>query len=236
MDGLGAFARGQYWPVEVTGIIGTKSYYSHDFVVTPRRRSGTMTEEQKERRAAYERRYGRPEPRALTRDVLGLMRASFPEDARIQLRTDEKREYATALKRLQNPQIEHHTTSSKEPRTPKNPLFAVNAHHMFVRHSGSNHKRETIAFSKCFKSVVWRHAIFQVWRNLVKSASERDPRQTPAQRLGVTSRKWTVEGLLESAQFVTRTVLRRPVVEAYFGIEPRPFSLMMAGGRKTARA
>lgn len=226
LDGLGAFARGQYWPLEITGIVGAHTYYSHDFVVTPRRRSGTMTEEQKRRRARYERRLGRPEPGALTRDVLELMRATLPRDRPIELRSDEKREYRVALRRLEHPGIEHRTTHSKAPRTPHNPLFAVNAHHMFMRHSASNHKRETIAFSKCFKSVVWRHAIFQVWQNLVKGASERDAKRTPAQRLGVASKRWTVGELLEVKLAVTRMKLRPRIFDLYFGVEPRPFSAM----------
>jgi len=229
MDGLGSFARGQYWPVEVTGIVGSSSYYSHDFVVTPRRRSGSMTDEQKKKREAYEAKLGRPDPGALRKDVLELMEAALPEATPVELRTDEKTEYATALNRLQNPDIEHLTTHSKEPRIPKNPLFAVNAHHELLRHSGSNHKRETIAFSKCFKSVVWRHAIFQVWKNLVKGASERDPRRTPAQRLGITSKKWTVGELLDLKLSVTRMKLRKRVFDAYFGLEPRPFSAMTWG-------
>jgi hypothetical protein len=64
MDGLGTFAGGQYWPLELTGLVGTRSYYSHDFVVTERRRAGTMTELQKKRRAAYEEKLGRPDPKA----------------------------------------------------------------------------------------------------------------------------------------------------------------------------
>jgi hypothetical protein len=184
MDGLGTFAGGQYWPLELTGLVGTRSYYSHDFVVTERRRAGTMTELQKKRRAAYEEKLGRPDPKALTRDVLELLRTNLPAQGRIELRTDEKSEYRTALKRLQHPELEHQTTHSKAPRTAKNPLFAINAHHMFVRHSGANHKRETVAFSKRIQAVIHRHAIFQVWRNLVKAASERRPTKTPAQRLG----------------------------------------------------
>ncbi len=226
MDGLGAFARGQYWPVEITGIVGTKSYYSHDFVVTPRRRGGTMTEQQKKRRAEYEKRLGRPDPKALLHDLVELLESNLSGDEEVELRTDDHKTYPRALKRLQSRRIEHLTTSSKEPRTPRNPLFAINAHHMFLRHSGSNHKRETVAFSKCFKSVVWRHAIFQVWQNLVKSASERDPSSTPAQRLGVTSKRWRVGELLRLELSVTRMKLRRRVFDAYFGVEPRPFSAM----------
>jgi hypothetical protein len=244
LDGLGSFARGQYWPLEITGLVGSRSYYSHDFVVTALRRSGSMTRRQKKRREAYEKRYGRPDPGALRKDVLELMEAALPEAALseatgpeakepaampIELRTDEKRQYKAALKRLRRPGIAHRTTHSKAPRTPTNPLFAVNTHHALLRHSASNHKRETVAFSKCFKSVVWRHAIYQVWQNLVKSASERDPTQTPAQRLGVTSKRWRVSELLELKLSVTRMAMRSRVLEAYLGVEPGPFSEMARG-------
>jgi hypothetical protein len=88
---------------------------------------------------------------------------------------------------------------------------------MFLRHSGANHKRETIAFSKRIQGVIYRHAIFQVWQNLVKPAAERDPTTTPAQRLGVTDRKWTVAELLAVRRFPTRCSMRRRVVEYYWG-------------------
>jgi hypothetical protein len=140
----------------------------------------------------------------LTRDVQELLRTNLPTKGRVELRTDEKSEYRTALKRLQHPEIEHETTHSKAPRTAKNPLFAINAHHMFVRHSGANHKRETVAFSKRIQAVIHRHAIFQVWRNLVKAASERQPTKTPAQRLGITDAPWSVGRILEKRLFPHR--------------------------------
>lgn len=224
MDGLGSFAGGQYWPVEITGLVGAGSYYSHDFTVTWKRRSGTMTEEQKKRRAAYEKRYGRPDPQALLEDVTELLEAALPEEGLIELRTDEKPEYATALRRLQHPGIEHLTTHSKAPRTPRNPLFAINAHHMLLRHSGANHKRETIAFSKRIQSVIYRHVIYQVWQNLVKAASERDPqRLTPAQRLGVTDKRWTIAELLAVRRQPTRRALRGRVADYYWGRVRSPF-------------
>jgi hypothetical protein len=218
MDGLGSFAGGQYWPVELTGLIGADSYYSHDFVVTERRRGGTMTELQKKRRAAYEKTLGRPDPKALTADVQELLRTNLPVQGRIELRTDEKSEYRTALKRLHHPEVEHNTTHSKAPRTAKNPLFAINAHHMFVRHSGANHKRETVAFSKRIQAVIHRHAIFQVWRNLVKAASERQATEgTPAQRLGVTDAPWSVGRVLQTRLFPRRIELPERVLRSYRG-------------------
>ena len=218
LDGLGTFAGGQYWPLELTGLIGAASYYSHDFVVTERRRGGTMTELQKKRRAAYEEKLGRPDPKALSRDVQELLRTNLPAEGPIELRTDEKSEYRTALKRLGNPRIRHETTHSKAPRTAKNPLFAINAHHMFVRHSGANHKRETVAFSKRIQAVIHRHAIFQVWRNLVKVASERQPQKgTPAQRLGITRVRWSIERVLRARLFVSRIELPERVQRTYQG-------------------
>jgi transposase-like protein len=229
LDGLRAFAGGQYWPVEVTGLIGARSYYSHDFTVTEMRRSGSMTDEQKRRRARYERTLGRPDPRGLLEDVVELLRANLPCQGPVELRTDDHKTYPRALRGVQGPEIEHHTTSSKEPRTPKNPLFAINAHHGFLRHSGSNHKRETIAFSKRIQAVIYRHAVFQVWRNLVKPASLRDPRQTPAQRLGVTDRRWTVRELLSVRRLPTRRRLRQRVEDYYWG---RQRSRFLRGERR----
>jgi hypothetical protein len=229
MDGLGTFAGGQYWPLEITGLIGAKSYYSHDFTVSEQRRSGSMTvseqrrsgsmtDAQKRRRADYEKRLGRPDSRALLRDLTDLLAASLPAEGRVELRTDDHKAYPRALRRLDGPQVEHLTTSSKAPRTPKNPLFAVNTHHMFLRHSAANQKRETIAFSKRIQAVIYRHSIFQVWQNLVKPAAERDPaRRTPAQRLGVSDRRWTIGELLAIRRLPTRTRLRKRVADSYWG-------------------
>jgi transposase-like protein len=223
IDGLVTFAGGQYWPLELTGLVGTRSYYSHDFIVTERRRAGTMIELQKKRRAAYEEKFGRPDPKGLTKDVLEILRTNLPAEGRIELRTDEKSEYRTALKHLQRPEIRHSTTHSKAPRTAKNPLFAINAHHMFVRHSAANHKRETVAFSKRIQAVIHRHAIFQVWRNLVKSASERRPGETPAQRLGLTKTPWTVGRVLRTRLFVRRIEMPERVRRCYQGQNPSRF-------------
>jgi len=216
MDGLGSFAGGQYWPLELTGLVGAASSYSHDFVVTELRRGGAMTELQKKRRSAYEEKLGRPDPRRLTLDVLELLRTNLPGKGRIELRTDEKSEYRTALKRLEHPELEHRTTHSKAPRTARNPLFAINAHPMFVRHSAANHKRETVAFSKRIQAVIHRHAIFQVWRNLGTPASERRPPATPAQRLGITNAPWSVGQVLRARLFPHRIQLPERIQRGYW--------------------
>ncbi|MEZ4279672.1 MAG: hypothetical protein R3F21_08695 [Myxococcota bacterium] len=89
---------------------------------------------------------------------------------------------------------------------------------MFVRHSGANHKRETVAFSKRIQAVIHRHAIFQVWRNLVKVASERQPTKgTPAQRLGITRVRWSIGRVLRARLFVSRIEIPEHVQRSYQG-------------------
>ena len=44
-------------------------------------------------------------------------------------------------------------------RTPQNPLFPVNLSDLLIRHTGGNHKRETIAFSKRRQGALYRIAV-----------------------------------------------------------------------------
>ena len=81
--------------------------------------------------------------------------------------------------------LTHATTRSTVARTPHNPLFPVNLLDLLIRHSSANHKRETIAFSKRRQSAAERLFVLVVWRNYLKSFSERKRDATPAQRLGI---------------------------------------------------
>jgi hypothetical protein len=89
-------------------------------------------------------------------------------------------------------------TPSKQARTPANPLFPVNLLDLLIRHTGANHKRETIAFSKRRQGAAERMAILQVWRNFMKSFSEKKGGASPAERLGL------MEGKLEVGELLSR--------------------------------
>ena len=217
IDGLRSFAGGQYWPFEITSMVAGDSYYAFDFSFSERRRSGSMTTRQKKRRTHHEQVLGRPDPRGLRKDVLELLAANLPAGRPIVLRSDEENAYPWALGKLGHPDILHERTSSKAPRTPNNPLFPINAHHAFLRHSGSNHKRETIAFSKRNAGAIWRHAVFQVWLNFVKQASERKRDGSPAQRLGLIHRRFEASDLLAARLFPARMKLRARVRQYYLG-------------------
>ena len=105
-----------------------------------------------------------------------------PRPQSLVLHTDEHRDYPRAIARASHLDITHRTISSRAARTPANPIFSVNLNDMLTRHTGANHKRETIAFPKRRQMAIWRMAVFMVWRNYMKWASERRRHDTPAMR------------------------------------------------------
>jgi hypothetical protein len=124
---------------------------------------------------------------------------------RLVLQTDEHRDYPRAL--AQQPhlaQVEHRTVSSRAARTPHNPLFAINLLDLLIRHSGANHKRETIAFSKRRQSAAERLWLLVVWRNYVKSFSERKRDATAAMRLGVCAGRHRLAAIFTQRLFPGR--------------------------------
>jgi hypothetical protein len=111
-------------------------------------------------------------------------------------------------------------TPGRALRTPHNPLFPVNLLDLLIRHSSANHKRETIAFSKRRQSAIERLWILVVWRNAMKSFSERRRDATPAQRLGLLQRRLGVDEVLAERLFVSRTALPARWTSYYWRTTP----------------
>jgi transposase-like protein len=207
LDGFVSFEYSQYHPTEVHTLVGAHSHYVYGITESELRRSGRMTARQRRRRAGLEARYGRPDPGSRAREVAALLRIVAPEGQGLELHSDEHPDYPRALRRVPHLRVRHRVTSSRRVRTARNPLFAVNLWDLLVRHSGANHKRETIAFSKRRQSAVERLWVLVVWRNLVKSFSERKRDGSPAMRLGLEERRWTVEEVLRERRFPARVGL-----------------------------
>ena len=221
LDGLQTFEYSQYWPCDFNLLIGADSHYLHGFMDAELRRSGRMTERQKAKRKRLEEAFGRPEGCATQSAVEELLAMRIPEGAHVTLRSDEHGAYPRAIRRLRNRTIDHRRTSSKQARTPLNPLFAVNVADMFIRHSSSNHKRETIAFSKRRQAAAERLAVFQVWRNFVKAASERDPKgPSPAQRAGIAERRLGLADIFHRRLFPTLIELPERLRQYYWRLVP----------------
>jgi len=216
LDGFRSFESGHYWPFDLNHLVG-ESHFVYGFNEAELRRSGAMRPGQRRHRARLEARHGRPSPRATRRAVEELVERIVPRGARVVIRSDEHPAYARAFRRLRARgwRIHHPTTSSRAARTPRNPLFPVNLADLLLRHSGSNHKRETIAFSKRRQGAMDRMAIFVVWRNYVKSLSERRRDAPPGVVLGVIDRALGVEEILGRRLFAFRTELRGWLARCY---------------------
>ena len=220
-DGFESFEFSQYWPSHLNTVVGAESHFHYTTTVAELRRKGSMKPRQKARREVLETRYGRPDPKSIEKASAQALALAVPAGSgEVVLRTDEHRAYPRALQRLSDRTFAQQQTSSKAPRTKDNPLWPVNLLHLLMRHSGANHKRETIAWSKRNQSMLWRDALHRVWRNYVKHFSERKKQGTPAMRLGLMKRPLPWSEILAERLFVTRMTLQQPLDTYYWGRIP----------------
>jgi hypothetical protein len=201
LDSFQSFEYSQDHPTLFHLVTGSNSHFTYGFTDSELRRSGRKTEAQKRRCARVERQFGRPDPRATRKDVAAVLAIVAPRAQHLTLHSDEHQEYPRAIRSLRHLVVDHRTVSSRAARTSRNPLFPVNLLDLLIRHSGANHKRETIAFSKRRQGACDRMWIFLVWRNWMKSFSERKRDATPAMRAGLADRALTFDELVERRLF-----------------------------------
>jgi transposase-like protein len=200
LDGLRTLESGSYWPFDLHLLVGP-SHYVYGFNDAELRRSGTLRPGQRRHRARLEQRFGRPDPQATRKAVEELVARVVPRGASAVLRSDDHPSYPRALARLSGRRLRHETTSSRAARTARNPLFPVNLADLLLRHGSANHKRKTIAFSKRRQGALYRAAIWVVWRNYVKPASERRRSPPPAVTLGIVAQQLSVDEILARRLF-----------------------------------
>jgi hypothetical protein len=95
-------------------------------------------------------------------------------------------------------------------------MFPVDQLHQLLRHTCSDHKRETIAFGRRLESILGRAHLMAVWKNFIKSRSERAPdRSTPAMRLGLARDPWTWDRILSQRLFPTREPVTEVALKLY---------------------
>ena len=156
VDGFESFEYSQYFPCHFHLATGRESWFLYHFTDSPLRRKGRMTKKQKKRRVELESLLGRPDPKAIEKDMMeliGTVVAKMQKKGAVEIHCDEHRAYPRAVRRLRHerpelPEVILKTISSKAPRTARNPLFSINRTDLLIRHCSANHKRETIAFSK----------------------------------------------------------------------------------------
>ena len=215
VDGFESFELSQYFPLHhhLAVVKGTDFFVY--FTDSELRRKGRMTAAQKRRRRQLEAERGRPDPKAIEKDMLELLQVVLQGVEEAIVYSDDHPAYKRSIKRLAVA-VRHLITSGKDRRDNRSPLWEVNLLDLLIRHCCANHRRETIAWSKRRQASAERLVILLVWRNYMKGRREKDRRSaTPAMEMGMLEEPLTVEGLLSERLFRTRVELP-PRWSAYY--------------------
>ena len=219
LDHFETFEFSQDLPFGVATAVGQRSWFVYGLDPAPHRRAGRVSPAQRRRLSARPRRRMRGGYRGSTTRTLDRLLALGPGPLR--LVADDHPSYravVAAHPARSRIRLETHrnpvrgpkgSPRSAEARARDQALFAVDLLHLLIRHSQAAHRRETIAFGRRLNAVTERLFVLAVWRNFVKSRSERHPDgTTPATRLGLTDRAWTWENVLARRRFPDRENLR----------------------------
>jgi len=201
VDGFESFELSQYYPMHLNLAIEKDTDFIVYFTDSELRRKGRMTPQQKIRRCQLERQFGRPDPQAIRKDMTELLTVSLAGQTQATVYSDDHKSYPPAIRRV-NCRITHDVTSSKVRRTRSNPLWEVNLADLLLRHSGANHRRETIAWSKRRQAAAEHMFLFVAWRNFVKGRREKvRGSPTPAMARGMATSAYTVDDIFAERIF-----------------------------------
>jgi hypothetical protein len=204
--------------------VGATSWFVYDVDFAPHRGSGRPPDRQPAERAVPNRSY----VASVRRTVQALLPKAFPPN-RLRLIVDGRVDYPAALKRsglTDRVPLSVYPNPKRGPKgTPRSPeaiardlaMFPIDALHQLIRHSNAEHKRETIAFGRRLESIVGRAHLIAIWKNFIKSRSERRPdRTTPAMKLGLTDTRWRWERIFARRLFTKRLRLSESTIKLYW--------------------
>jgi hypothetical protein len=219
LDGLRTFAGSQWEPADVNTAVGLKTSYLYDLNAVGLRRSGAMTEKQRQVRAERDARLGVPPAGARVQAVAEQLARLLKVAPRLCLRTDEEPDYARAVAAAPG-KIVHTTVSSRLRRDASNPLWRVNVLHALARHISRPLVRETIAHAKTSAALLDRMWLFLACRNNTKGIRERTvegSRTTPAMLLGLDKKQRRGKALFARRRFPRQVGLPPELETAYLG-------------------
>ena len=215
IDGFETFEYSQYFPIHHHVAVDKETDFFLYFTDSELRRKGRMTAVQKRRRHDLEMKLGRPDPKAIEKDMREVLEVVLEETARATIYSDDHRAYRRSMRPLKT-EIRHRITPGSDHRDKNNSLWVVNLLDNLIRHSSANHKRETIAWSKRRQSSAERMAILLVWRNYMKGRREKSRGSpTPAMERGMMNRRLEIAELLCGRIFRTRCELPPRWAEYY---------------------
>ncbi len=194
--------------------VGSQSWFIYDVDPAPHKGSGRRPDRKAPltKLSASSLSY----VRSIKRTFSGLV-SHLSEGARLTVIVDGRHDYRVAAKtsdlksRLT---VRVYPNPKRGPKgSPRSPeakvrdaaMFPVDQLHQLLRHTCSDHKRETIAFGRRLESIIGRAHLIAVWKNFIKSRSERRPdRTTPAMKVGLADSRWKWERLLSRRLFTER--------------------------------
>ena len=178
-DGFESFCVSQYFPNNITILVGQRSQFVYAVDHATLRRKGRMTPLQKATRARLDRIH-RPDPKAITSSFRVILDEIAPiafDSGRsdITLWTDQKKEYRTAIHSHmpasfldQEERLVHRSISSRAERTRENPLAAVNYLDREIRKDLHEHTRETVCFARNVNNQMDRMTVYVFHHNFLK--------------------------------------------------------------------
>ena len=225
VDGFETFELSQYYPTHFHIAIEPETSFFNHFTDSELRRKGRMTSAQKKRRQQLERRFGRPDPKAVETDMGELVTTVLSGASEATIRSDLHKAYPRAFKRL-SCEVTHRTVSSKDHRDRNNLLWDINRADRMIRHSQSGHMRETLSWPKRRQCASERLAIFVVWWNYGRKRWVKGRHESPAMLRGLTDRILTGKDILRERIFASKQAIPQRWGKYYRGeIETRALGI-----------
>jgi len=215
VDGFESFEYSQYFPIHHHVAVEKGTDFFIHFTDSELRRKGRMTAHQKCRRQEIETTLGRPDPKAIEKDMKQLLEVALGDGRQAIVYSDDHPAYQRSIKGLRT-EVDHRITPGSEHRDVNNSLWEVNLLDLLIRHCNANHKRETIAWSKRRQGSAERLAILLIWRNYMKGRREKERGSpTPAMVRGMMDRPLEIDEFLGGRLFRTRCDLSQRWAEYY---------------------
>lgn len=222
-DHFETFIERQDQALGVGTAVGAESWFVYDVDPAPHKGSGRRPD----RKSVQATRPQKPYVASIRRTFQGLI-AGLSGSERLTCIVDGRLDYRAAVDTgvlKDRIQLAVYPNPKRGPKgTPRSAeaiardwaMFPVDQLHQLLRHTCSDHKRETISFGRRLESILGRAHLMAVWKNVIKSRSERKPdRTTPAMRLGLTDERWRWERLLSRRLFPERTEVSKSALKLY---------------------
>jgi hypothetical protein len=207
VDGFESFEYSQYHPIHHHLAVEKDTDFVLYFTDSELRRKGRMTEAQKERREYLEKSLGKPDPKAIEKDMRELLEVVLRKKSGVIVHSDDHPAYRRSIKGL-SVSVDHRVTPGSDVRNRQNKLWEINLLDLLIRHCCANHRRETIAWSKRRQASAERLAILLVWRNYMKGRREKKVGSpTPAMVRGMRDTPLSSSELLAVRLFRTQVEL-----------------------------